>query len=174
MESFHAQLFLAIQARIESEVSEIRWIDQDLGQLEFYTERPSVSWPCLLIDIGGTNYEDESQYKQDGSVSIELRLGFPPFSSAANASPKSVKENALKYYELEQKVYVALQGWQPIITVDEIDEEIAQPLVRKSSVTEKRDDPYRVRVLTYATNYQDASAMPESNKRKATIEFSFE
>lgn len=166
LQSFFAQLFIALQERIKTAVPEIRWIDQDLGQLEYYEQRPAVSFPCVLIDFNSTTFDQESQLVQWGNVSIELRLAFPPFSSANNVAPAATKENALKYYELEQKLFVALHGWQP-------DSGICQPLTRISAATEKREDPFRVRSLMFTTAYEDDSATPSATNIQPDLEFQF-
>lgn len=168
--SFFGQLLIAIQDRIVDKVPEIRWIDQDLGQLEYYDygagQKPQVAFPCLLIDFGNTDYSEQSQRVQWASVTIMLRLGFPPFSHSDHKAPLEVRANALKYYELEQKIYQALQGWDA--------NELCQGLTRTGGVTEKREDPIRVRVMTFTTVFDDDSAVPEnSTVTKPVITFDF-
>ena len=58
VQSFFALFLLAIQDRIKTKVPSIAWTDQDLGQLEEETERPSVAFPCVLIDFQNTNYSE--------------------------------------------------------------------------------------------------------------------
>lgn len=153
-------LFTAIQARIQSEVSQIRWIDMDLNQLETYQERPAVSWPCLLIDFSQVQYDNESELVQWGAYNISLRLGFPSFSNSNSLTPESVKEKALAYFEIENSINKALHGWIPTY---EDGTPIAQPLIRMSAQTERRDDPLNIRVrqLIYSTVVEDHSTQPK-------------
>lgn len=153
MESGFGQLFLSVQSRINALASAVRYIDQDLGQLEYYPEngRPAVSWPCVLIDIEATNSGDLSQGVQWLELAVHVRIGFSPFSSANSLAPDISKEKALQFYEIETAVYIALQGWDC--------GGIVQPLTRQGGIaTEKREDPFRVRVMTFTTATEDDSA----------------
>lgn len=168
MTSFFAQLFTSLQEHIKATVPEIRWIDQDLGQLEWYHERPAVSWPCVLIDFNNTTYDQESQQVQWGNATITFRLGFPSFSPSNSLAPQAVKEMALQYYELEQRLYVALQGYDG--------GGICQPMTRVNIASERREeDNFRVRVLTFTTAFEDISAMPQMQKLpRPPLNFDFE
>lgn len=151
MVSLFAQLFLAIQDKIVADVPEIVWIDQDLGQLESYSVRPNVQFPCVLIDFPNTVYSNNGQQVQWADIgSISIRLGFAPYTSANSEAPDISKEDALNYYELEHKLYMALEGFDADGAV--------QPLNRISAQTENRDDTFRVRQLVFTTATEDDSA----------------
>lgn len=150
MTSLFAQLFLLLQTHIKLKVPEIRYTDLDLGQLEYYETRPAVSFPCVLIDFPSAQYSDHSFNTQWGNFSISCRLGFSPFSSANSLAPDLSKEKALQFYEIENKLYVALQTFDA--------GGIIQPMTRISIATEKREDPYRVREMIFTTATEDDSA----------------
>lgn len=153
MNSLFAQLFLKLQAHIALKVPAIRWIDQDLGQLENYEIRPAVSWPCVLIDFNQTSFDQMQNNRQMANITFTLRLGFDSYSSSANTSPATIKEIALKYYEIEQVLYVAVQGFNA--------DELMQDCTRINAATERREgDNFRVRVLTFTAMTEDSSAMP--------------
>lgn len=153
VESFFALMLLAMQDRIKDKVPEIKYMDQDLGQLEEDTDRPRVAWPCLLVDFPLCNYDEMQGLTQWANLTIQLRLGFNPFSSANAATPLPYRQDALKYYELEMKVYKALQAWDA--------DGLCQPLTRVSGNTERgRDDLFRVRTMNFTTTFMDASAVP--------------
>ena len=44
------ELLDSIKTKI-SEISEIKYIDENWGQLDYYSAHPPVQWPCCLIDI---------------------------------------------------------------------------------------------------------------------------
>lgn len=166
--SLYAQLLLALYDRIAAEVPEIRYMDQDFGQLEILDElgRPPVSWPCLLFDFTGTNYDQLLQQVQTGNLQLQVRLGFAPYSASNSLAPTDVKKKALQYYELENKVYVALQGWDA--------GGLCQPFTRTADGTERREDTYRVRVLTFSSQFEDTSATPAMQKvPRPPLEFNF-
>jgi len=161
MTNYFADLFLAISDRIKEEVPEIKWIDQDFGQLEVFEMRPSVDFPCALIDFPNATYSQLLELGQMGDVTIMVRLGFAPFSTSNSAAPLEVREKAMEYYQIEQKVFQALHGW---------DTEFTDKLIRMAADTEQRDkDGLRVRILTFTTTYHDLSMVPVKVKRSASL-----
>jgi len=166
MKSLFAQLFLAIQTRIINMVPEIKWIDQDVGQLEHYEVRPSVQFPCILIDFMNTQYNQEGNNTQMVNLQIELRLGFSPFQSANSVSPDISKQQALQFYEVEQKVYEALNNWVP---ADAEGNSLTEPLIRFQAATERRNDPYRIRTMQFVTATEDDTAVPKTTKQRIKL-----
>lgn len=165
MKNFFGQLYIDLSTHLKTTVPELKWIDQDFGQLERFEYRPEVSFPCALVDFIAANYSNLAELAQLGEVTINIRMGFAPFSQAHQAAPMSVKEKALEYYTIEQKIFEALQGWRNNFT---------QPFIRISAVTEQRDnDPIglRVRVITFTTSFEDESNRPIYAKHAATITF---
>lgn len=157
MNNYFGQLFLDLSLYLKTAVPELRWIDQDFGQLEHFEIRPEVSFPCALIDFVSASYSGLANLSQVGDVAINIRLGFAPFSQSYHGAPMDVKEKALEFYNLEQKVYQALQGWSP----EKEGEQYTQAFIRQSAMTEQRDGDrigMRVRVLTFVTQLEDHSA----------------
>lgn len=151
--SFFALALLRLQNRIEEKVPEIKWMDQDFGQMELPMDRPPVSFPCLLVDFGSTQYDQQHQDIQAGTVAIQFRLCFAPFSNSNFATPAVYRQQAIDYYDIEMKLYRALQGYDC--------EDIMQPLTRISAASEEREDTYRVRVITFTTWFEDRSFADE-------------
>lgn len=146
---------MQLQTQLQT-VSELRWIDFDLGQLES-EQRPATSFPCVLIDFNGTQFSQLLQNIElaDNCV-IQIRIGFAPYSNTNQLTPDESKQKALQYLEIENKVYKALKGW--CATDDENTYAICQPLNRITDATEKRDDTLRVRVMLFTTSYEDDTA----------------
>ncbi len=107
MNSPFANLFLALQQRIQAEVSIIRHIDQDLGQLKT-SSRPPVSWPCVLIDFETFDYENLAENVQTVTGTIVFRLGFAPHSNTAQATPALYAQQAITCYDIEWDLHLAL------------------------------------------------------------------
>lgn len=141
------QLFQKLITKIEAEVPGIRFIDQDWDQLG--DEQPPVSYPCVLIDFPETGFTQMQGY-QLGIATIRLKLVYRSYTSTSNITPDVNREAALQFYELEQQLYEALQAWYA-------DSLLCNAMIRKSAVTEKRDDGLRVRVLEFEGAYNDAS-----------------
>ncbi|MDD2633949.1 MAG: hypothetical protein PHW82_00450 [Bacteroidales bacterium] len=149
MESFYANLYIDIMARIKAEVSEINWIEQDFGQDVIDKWRPSVQFPAVLINFPDTNFEGLSESNQFGEARISIRLLVAPFTQSYEGAPVEVIEDALSYYEIEHKLTRALHNWQP-------DDDYCQPLVRKSVSTQNRGDiGLRIRTVMFETGYQE-------------------
>jgi len=178
-----ANLFLALQQYIGSLQSGspaapiFKTIDQDLGQLEAHygDMRVPVLWPCCLIDVDSFRFDDMSNNGQNGNGYICIRLGFPPFSASNIAVPAEYVQKALGYYELEQQLHQALQGWCPG------DQEgfsgladIFGPLTRVSSITEQRSDIIRVRKIMYRIAITDFSTQPGFTLTSATPNISLD
>lgn len=166
MTSLFAQLYLAIQAQIETLVGNdgkpvIRWIDQDFGQLETYKDRPPVSFPCVLIDFPNTRYSEVSQTVQEVTLNISIRLGFAPFSSANSVAPDISKEAALQYYEVENALVGCLYGFTADGNI--------QPMIRVSAATERREDAYRIREIMFSSYTEDVTTQEPVNITKPSL-----
>lgn len=170
LDSPFSQLYLAIEKKIKDAVPEIRMVAIDIGQLDYYETRPAVTWPCVLIDFSEANFSNEGENVQWMDGAVLLRVGFSPFSQATSITPDVSMKTALGFFEIENKIYTALQGWSPSLPINGEEVEICQPMSRVSAITEKRDDPFRVRIMIMVTAGEDAGAKNYSNKRKATIE----
>ncbi|MBY0244490.1 MAG: hypothetical protein K2Q03_03445 [Sphingobacteriaceae bacterium] len=126
--------------------NELKFVDQDLGQLEYYENRPPVIFPCALIDLPQLNYSDVGEGVQLCDGVIEIRLALNIYTSASNISSQAHRADALQYFEIERKV-------NSIISKLEIVG--CSPLSRLSAQTEKRNDSIRVRVLRYSFEFTD-------------------
>jgi hypothetical protein len=74
MNSPFTKLYTAIIAHLQTNMPTLRYIAQDLGQIDFYEDTPPVSWPCLLMDIGDASFSDASHGMQLAEASVTLRL----------------------------------------------------------------------------------------------------
>lgn len=147
-----ANLFTLILERMKTKAPSIRFVAQDIGQLENYEIRPAVSWPCCLIDIQQAQFsEANSENIQLAQGLISFRIGLVKYTDSNNLVPGNVLENSLKYYEAENELYAALHGWKP---------EGFGALLRRSCVTERREDDIRVREMKFAFSFTDESARP--------------
>lgn len=161
-----ANLFLKVKARLKDQVPELKYIDQDLGQLENYGTKPPVSWPCALIEVDEFEFSDVGGYNQQiGDGFLIVRLANPSYSPTSNITPAQVTLKGLEYYDLEQKIYVALHGWS---------EAGFSKLLRRRSKKEERNDNVRVRVIPFAVSFDDDTAAPVKRivaRPPATVKF---
>jgi hypothetical protein len=152
MNSIFANVFLAIQQRIQNEIPDFVYIDQDLGQLKNDSPaRPNVAFPCALIDFEEFYFDNISENAQLANGTVVLKLGFAPFSNSSQSTPLNYIQSALSYYDLEWTLHNTMQGWSP--TDD------SGYLIRKEVCTQKRYDTLRVREIRYRLTFEDYSTV---------------
>lgn len=159
--SKEAILFDAVLNRIAT-VPEIRYIEQDMGQLENYEIKPPVSWPCALIDVDDLDFSEAgSNLVQLVEGFIQVRVGLVQYTQSNNLVPTNIRENSYKYLEYVDKVNKVLHGWNA---------PGFGKLLRRKAVTEKRDDDIRVKILRYAVSYkEDLSAATQTAPRPDSV-----
>lgn len=167
MNSPFATLFLLLQERIKTAVPEIRHIDQDLGQLEFSKLRPSVAFPCVLIDFENFTFKDNGDNSQSAEGNISIRLAFSPYSNSSQSTPTLWKEKALAYYDIEWKLNKALHGWHP-------NNDAFGNLDRATAGTEGREDDLRVRKIVYEIAFEDDSTEDSLTMVPATLDVHYD
>jgi hypothetical protein len=151
MNALLGNIWLTIQTQLAT-IADLKFIDLDTGQLEYKDlhQRPQVLLPCALFDFAKANYTDLSENYQEGELLLEVRIGINPYTQATNFFTDTQKENALSFFNIEQEVYLALQGWAT---------QYFGPLTRVNLQTEKRNDKIRVRVMQFKFNYVDSTAV---------------
>lgn len=148
-----ARMFLAIMERIRTAVPEIEYIAADLGQLEGYSQRPAVSFPCVLQDFNGWIFENWGDTTQGAEGDVVIKLGFAQYLDSSSLTEPAWREQAINYWDIEWKLNKALHGWSP--------GEFEGYLTRSSTVTENRPMGVRVVVLRYRMSFEDSSTETE-------------
>lgn len=154
MTSVFNTLLIELQARITTALPDtpaipgIRYVEQDLGQIDVYETKPAVPDTGVLVDYISTNYVQRQLKAQWAEMNINLKLYMFNASSSNSLAPLATKEKALFYYELESKLYLILQDW----TANGL---LMLPMKRVSSGSEKRDDGIRVRNIVFKATYED-------------------
>lgn len=152
MESQFATAFLAIMAQIQSNVPEIKFIDQDYGQLTQYDGRQGVGFPAVLIDFPAMNYADLGQQAQDALGTVQISLAYPQVVHSSNLITPEMRERSLAYYELEHKLNSWLHGFTP--------GDAFGHMTRQSAVSINTPMAVRIRRLTYRLGMEDFSTSP--------------
>ena len=107
------QLFIQASNRLQAQVSELRMIDFNYGQLDVLDQDmvPAVVMPCALIDISYTRCEDIGNEEQNVEARIAIRLAFRMPYGTDNLTAAQRRDKALALMQVVRKVYKALQGW---------------------------------------------------------------
>lgn len=134
--------FLAVTNHIAANVSQIKWVDADEGQLNVAC-RPPVAFPACLVDISYPQCESLSGGVQRIRARVELRVVFAIQGSTNAAAPAAVRERSLARFD----VLEALQWWNG--------GGLFNPLKRISSTPERRGDDLKVYRVVYETEFFD-------------------
>lgn len=103
------KLIEAIQARLEVKIPELKYIDEDWGQMDFY-ENPPVKYPCALIEVQDADYTDDGELRQRGRVMVVVKLYFMRLVNTSNRAPQTQKDEAHKHWQICEKVNQSLHG----------------------------------------------------------------
>ena len=138
--------FLAVTNHIAANVSQIKWVDADEGQLNVAC-RPPVAFPACLVDISYPQCESLSGGVQRIRARVELRVVFAIQGSTNAAAPAAVRERSLARFDVLEALHKALQWWNG--------GGLFTPLKRISSTPERRADDLKVYRVVYETEFFD-------------------
>lgn len=138
--------FLAVTNHIAANVSQIKWVDADEGQLNVAC-RPPVAFPACLVDISYPQCESLSGGVQRIRARVELRVVFAIQGSTNAAAPAAVLERSLARFDVLEALHKALQWWNG--------GGLFNPLKRISSTPERRADDLKVYRVVYETEFFD-------------------
>jgi len=140
------EIYTAIMARLKEEVKELKWIDLDEGQLEYYTERPSVAFPCALIDVAISQCKDLYPGTQLCNAQVGILIAQDiPTSRTSSVAANRVRTAAMERYRLVEKVYECLQSWES---------GLFNPLSRTAQKKESRKDGIFVVRIDFTTRFK--------------------
>lgn len=105
-------IYSAVMARLEAEVTKLKWIDLDAGQLDARNDKPAVVFPCAIIGVAIRPTRLLTDTIQDCEATITVRLAFDNQPGRTSSqTPAAVREKSLEVYDIIAEVYAALQGW---------------------------------------------------------------
>lgn len=129
-------------------IPELKYIDEDWGQLDDYSPNPPTQFPLVLIDIGSLQYSDISRDRSKVPVNRQMATGTIVLSIAnlklTNTSfkaPQTQKNLAWSIWDIVENVHKKLHG----ISV----EGSAGAMMRTAMRKVKRDDGIQEYEVTY-------------------------
>lgn len=162
--TFYKQFILDLQEIIKNEVPEFRFVDQNLGQWGNDNFRASVSFPGILVDFPTTSYSELAGGSDLASTEIKLTLFWDVNSQSYNLAPLQVRNKALDYYELEQKLVTVLKSW---VT------DYFTKLVRTTAVSRNQNElGLRIRELTFMSEHEEYLEDETEQEQEITFDFS--
>jgi hypothetical protein len=140
-------IYTEIIARLTTEVPELKYIDLDKGQLSDFEMRPAVKFPCALIGIQLplTKDLDQNRTRQSCTALVSIRLAWEFVGKTAAHTKEQQREQSLEYFDLIDKVYEALQGWQ--------DDALTFNKLSRQNLREESSAPYKIIVMPFATAF---------------------
>jgi len=164
MTSIFANLFTLLQSKLATIPTGTRpfHVDHDNGQLE--DEKPAIGFPAILIDFDNFQWQNLGSQAKMGEGMVVLKLVFAPYSGSSNITNPVFKEKGLNYYELEQAVKSALDGWCPDETTD-----VYSPMCYEAVTTSKLRTDLRIREMAFSIGIDDYSDVTQPTYTPATI-----
>ncbi|ROH98396.1 hypothetical protein EGI16_21410 [Chryseobacterium sp. G0240] len=142
-------LLLNITTKIEQEVTDLKQVDENWGQIQYFGPDCPVKWPCALVDFAsgqfsnmGYDYKTETGTQQEGLINIEITVAKLKLSPTNTAAKLSQKTKGFEVWRLIEKVHKILHGWKPLPNSGE--------LSRVSIQSIKRDDGVQEKIITYS------------------------
>jgi hypothetical protein len=129
-------------------IPELKYIDEDWGQLDDYSPNPPTQFPLALIDIGSLQFSDigrdataSPQNRQMATGTIVISIANLKLSNTSARAPQSQKNNAWSIWDIVQSVHEKLHGVKV--------ESSAGAMMRTAMRKVKRDDGIQEYEITY-------------------------
>tara|TARA_R100000306_G_scaffold62377_2_gene69152 strand:- start:1312 stop:1761 length:450 start_codon:yes stop_codon:yes gene_type:complete len=142
-----------IQTKLAA-VPGLNYVDEDWGQLDYYSPNPPVKWPCSLIDITGASFADKgwnrqnNTYPQTGEALVSITVANLKLTNTSGRAPQSQKNAGWSIWDLIQEVHEAVQGFRPVPNCG--------ALIRRGLRRTKRDDGVQEYTILYGFGITDA------------------
>jgi hypothetical protein len=146
-------ILTAIMERLAEKEPNLKYLDEDYGQLSYYQENVPVKFPCALLELQQTSWKNQSQKAQDGVLNISIRVADLKLSNTNYKAPTTQKTKAAAIWIVIENIHKALHGWRPLANPE------FGTLTRISTSRVKRDDGIREFELVYSSLCTDASAI---------------
>jgi hypothetical protein len=98
-------------------IPELRYVDEDWGQLDDYSPNPPTQFPLVLIDVGNLQYSDISrdrnatpQMRQMAAGTVTLRVCNLRLTNSSGKAPLTQKQLTWTIWDLLEKVHEKLHG----------------------------------------------------------------
>jgi hypothetical protein len=144
------QLLTDIQTRLQAYVPQLAYIDEDWGQMDYYSVAQPVKFPCALINIGTIVYTDQGKGVQTGIGTVIITVADIKLTNSSANAPLLQKQAAWKVYDTIQSVHQALHGWTG--------SPFYGPLTRTQLHRRKNDEGINLFDVVFTVSIRDDSA----------------
>lgn len=102
---------------ILSTIPELKYIDEDWGQLDDYSPNPPIQFPLALIDIGNLQFSDigrdamaNPKNRQMATGTIVISIANLKLTNTSARAPQPHKDLAWSIWDIVQSVHEKLHG----------------------------------------------------------------
>lgn len=142
-----------IQQKV-SEIAELKHIDENWGQLDYYSPNMPVQYPCALIDVQqvqftniGKDITKKPLQRQIGTVQIKITVANMRLTNSSMQAPRRQKEEVWAIWDIIEKIHQQLHGVSLLPNVS--------PLIRTSQNRILRDDGLQEYEVYYSCEVQN-------------------
>lgn len=142
-----------IQQKV-SEIAELKHIDENWGQLDYYSPNMPVQYPCALIDVQqvqftnlGKDITKKPLQRQIGTVQIKITVANMRLTNSSMQAPRRQKEEVWAIWGIIEKIHQQLHGVSLLPNVS--------PLIRSSQSRTLRDDGVQEYEVYYSCEVQN-------------------
>ncbi|WP_165026789.1 hypothetical protein [Dysgonomonas sp. ZJ279] len=155
------ELLQDFQTRLVENVPALKEVDEDWGQLDFYTDRPPVKFPCALIDIQDGEFSDDGMMQQRGTLTVVVKLFMFRLGNTSDRAPQSQKDDNKNGWIIYNDVNKALHGQKFL------QNGYATPIRQRMQRIRRNDGIYQ-REITYTIGFTDNSCVPVRQTARPT------
>lgn len=135
-------LLIELQNRI-SAIAELKYTDENWGQIDYYSPNMPVQWPCALIDIQsaqfsniGKDFSKNPQARQMGQVLIKITLANLKLSPTSARTTAVQKQEAWHVMDLLESIHQQLHDHSPLPNCSKLLRQSFQRIIRDDGVQE--------------------------------------
>ncbi|WP_268846758.1 hypothetical protein [Flavobacterium aestivum] len=117
----------------------LNYVDENWGQLDYYSANMPVKWPCCLIDVNNAGFSnmgvDQAKQpvnRQNAEASVKITVANMKLTNTSFQAPQGQKDAAWSIWDLIEDVHVKLHGFCP--------ERNCGKMIRKTLQRTLRDD----------------------------------
>ena len=137
-----------------AEIPQLKYIDENWGQLDYYSPNMPVQYPCALIDVQQIQYSNIGKdltktplQRQIAQVQIKITIANMRLTNSSMQAPRRQKEEVWAIWCIIEKIHQQLHGVSLLPNVS--------PLIRTSQNRTLRDDGIQEYEVYYSCEVQN-------------------
>ncbi len=152
----------SFQVQLMSHAPSLKEVDEDWGQMDFYEGMPPVKMPCALIDIQDGQFTDAGDLRQQGTLTVVVKLYILRLGNTSNKAPQNQKDSAKRGWVAYDDIVKAIHGQ------DFIKNGFSAPIRTRMQRIKRRDGVYE-RDITFTIAFTDKTCVPVKPKTRPTV-----